>query len=125
MYSSNPHYQINPNPVAKLPAPSVIKEYTNRLSELDSYLRSEMTWSQATYSEQANKLRIPPLKLEVGDEVWLLHCNVKTTRFSTKLNCKDLEKLKILQKISSHAYKLDLLPLMKVHPVFHHSRRRA
>jgi len=38
MYGDNPCYQINPNPVAKLPAPSVIKEYTDRLSGLDSYL---------------------------------------------------------------------------------------
>jgi len=38
MYGDNPHYQINPNPVAKLPAPSVIKEYADRLPKLDSYL---------------------------------------------------------------------------------------
>jgi len=63
MYGDNPHYQINPNPVAKLPAPSVIKEYADRLSGLDSYLRSEMTWSQASYSEQANKSQIPSPKL--------------------------------------------------------------
>jgi len=69
MYGNNPRYQINPNPVAKLPVPSVIKEYADRLSELDSYLRSEMTWSQATYSEQVNKSRIPSPKLEVGDKV--------------------------------------------------------
>jgi len=36
MYGDNPRYQINPNPVAKLPAPSVIKEYADRLSGLDS-----------------------------------------------------------------------------------------
>ena len=55
MYSDNLRYQINPNPIAKLPAPSVIKKYADRLSKLESYVRSEMTWSQATYSEQANK----------------------------------------------------------------------
>jgi len=38
MYGDNPRYPINPNPVAKLPAPSVIKEYADRLSGLDSYL---------------------------------------------------------------------------------------
>jgi len=43
MYDDNPRYQINPNPIAKLPAPFVIKEYADRLSKLDSYLRSEMT----------------------------------------------------------------------------------
>jgi len=38
MHGDNPRYQINPNPVAKLPAPSVIKEYADHLSGLDSYL---------------------------------------------------------------------------------------
>jgi len=38
MYGDNPRYQINPNPVAKLPALSVIKKYADRLSKLDSYL---------------------------------------------------------------------------------------
>jgi len=119
MCGKNSRYQINPNPVAKLPAPSVIKKYADCLSELDSYLRSEMTWSQATYSEQANKSQIPSPKLEVGDEVWLLRRNVKTTRPSTKLDFKHLGKFRILQKVSSHAYKLDLAASMKVHLVFH------
>jgi len=119
MYDDNSHYLINSNPGAKLPAPSVIKEYVDRLFELDSYLRSEMSWSQATYSEQANKSRIPPPKLEVGDEVWLLCRNVKTTRPSMKLNFKRLGKFRILQKVSSHAYKLDLPVSIKVYPVFH------
>jgi len=38
MYGDNLPYQINPNPAAKLPASSVIKEYADHLSELDSYL---------------------------------------------------------------------------------------
>ena len=41
MYGSNPCYQINPT--AKLPVPSVIREYADHLSELDSYLHSEIT----------------------------------------------------------------------------------
>jgi len=113
MYGDNPRYQINPNPVAQLPAPSMIKEYADRLPELDSYLRSEMTWSQATYSKQANKSQIPLLKQEVGDEVWLLHHNVKTTHPSMKLSFKRLRKFRILQKVSSYAYKLDLPPLWR------------
>ena len=119
MYGNNPRYQINPNPAQKLPAPSVVKEYADRLAELDSYLKSEMTWAQATYSEQANKSRIPAPKLEVGDEVWLLRRHVKTTRPSTKLDYKRLGKFRIIQKVSSHAYKLDLPASMKIHPVFH------
>jgi len=57
--------------------------------------------------------------MEVGDEVWLLRRNVKTTRLSTKLDFKCLGKFRILQKVSSHAYNLDLPASMKVHPIFH------
>jgi len=119
MYSNNPRYQINLNPAGKLPAPSVVKEYTDRLSELDSYLCSELTWLQVAYSEQANKARIPAPKPEVGDEVWLLCRHVKASRPSTQLDFKQLGKFRILQKVSSHSYKLDLPASMKIHPVFH------
>jgi hypothetical protein len=44
---------------------------------------------------------------------------LQTSRPSDKLDFKRLGKFKILEKISSHAYKLDLPHTMKVHPVFH------
>jgi len=60
MYRDNPRYQILPNPNQKLPAPSVIKQYADRLANLDSYLRSEMVWAQAAYADQTNNSRIRP-----------------------------------------------------------------
>jgi len=119
MYGDNPRYQILPNPNQKLPVPSVIKEYADRLANLDSYLRSEILWAQAAYAEQANNSRIPAPKLEIGDEVWLLRRHVKTNRPSSKLDYKRLGKFRIIQKVSSHSYKLYLPTSMKIHPVFH------
>ena len=110
---------MNPNPVAKLPPPVVIKQYANDLSKLDEHLQNEMTWVQASYVEQSDKHKIRPPKLKVGDEVWLLRRHIKTTQLSSKLDYKKLGKFKILQKISSNAYKLDLPAFMKIHPVFH------
>ena len=78
-----------------------------------------MTWAQAVYSEQADKHRIPAPKFEVGDEVWLLRKNLKTTWPSSKLAFKRLRKFRITKKVSAHAYKLELPASMKVHPVFH------
>jgi len=72
MYGDNPRYQILPNPNQKFSAPLVIQEYADWLANLDSYLRSEMLWAQATCAEQANNFRIPAPKLKIGDEVWLL-----------------------------------------------------
>ena len=78
-----------------------------------------MSWAQATYAEQADAHRIPAPKIEVGDEVWLLRRNIKTTRHSSKLDFKRLGRFRVIKKISSHAYKLELPASMEVHPVFH------
>ena len=120
MYSLNPHYTIDLNPATnKFPAPAIIREYANNLAKLNDHLRHEMTWAQASYTEQSNKHRIPAPKLEVGDEVWLLRRDVKTTQPSAKLDFKRLGKFKIIKKVSSHTYKLELPVTMKIHPVFH------
>ena len=37
----------------------------------------------------------------------------------SKLDYKRLGKFKIIKKVSSHAYKLELSLSMKIHPVFH------
>ena len=68
-YGYYPRYQINPNPESKLPTPTILKEYANNLANLDDYLRSEISWSQAAQAEQADKYRLPAPKLEVGDDV--------------------------------------------------------
>ncbi|KAG5718778.1 hypothetical protein E4T56_gene2656 [Termitomyces sp. T112] len=52
--------------------------------------------------------------------VLLNQCNLKTWRPSVKLNHKQLSPFKILQKVSTHAYKLDLPPgLTSLYPIFH------
>ena len=78
-----------------------------------------MLWAQATYAEQADRHRLPAPRLEMGDYVWLLRRNLKTMRISSKLDFKRLGKFKIIRKVSSHAYKLELPATMKIHPVFH------
>jgi hypothetical protein len=51
--------------------------------------------------------------------VWLQRKYVKTTRPSNKLDFKLIGPYSILEKIGSKAYKLDLPPSVKIHPVFH------
>jgi hypothetical protein len=86
---------------------------------LNTYLRDEMLWAQANYAKQADKHRIPTPKFEINDEVWLLRKNRKATRPSAKLDFKRLGRYRIIKKISSHAYQLELPASMKIHPVFH------
>src|SRR5258706_11360420 len=119
IYGEHPRYQVFLNPEIKLPPPAELKQFANTLESLNEYLRNEMSWAHAVYSEQANKHQVPAPRFEVGDEVWLLRKNIKTIRPSAKLDYKHLGKFKILKKVSSHAYKLELPDTMKVHPVFH------
>src|SRR5258705_11453835 len=119
MYREHPRYIIQSCLDVKLPPPTVLKEFADNLVSLNTYLKNEMLWAQAHYAEQADKTHIHLPKLEIGDYVMLLCKNIKTTRPLAKLDFKRLGKFRIIKKVSSYAYKLDLLASMKVHPVFH------
>ena len=106
MYREHSRYLIQSRPEFTLPPPTILKEFTENLASLNEYLRNEMTWAQAVYSHHADKHRIPALKFEAGNEVWLLRKNLKMTWPSFKLDFKRLGKFRITKKVSSHAYKL-------------------
>ena len=57
--------------------------------------------------------------LQVGDKVWLLWCNIKTTWPYDKLDYQRIEPFPIHKQINQVAYQLMLPASMKVHPVFH------
>ena len=78
-----------------------------------------MVYAQAVQSEQADKDRIPVPVYNIGDEVWLLRRHIHTSQPSSNLDFKRLGRFKILRKISSHVYELDLPVSMKSHPVYH------
>ena len=100
----------------------MLEEWANQLENLNTYLKSEMVYAQGTQAEQADKDHLPAPAYKIGDEVWLLCRHIQTTGPSSKLDFKRLGRLKIIKKISSYAYKLDLPTSMKCHPVFHVSR---
>jgi hypothetical protein len=96
-----------------------VSKYVGALNRLHEDLRAEVHYAQTAHAEQANRHRHPDPVLRVGDRVWLKRKNVKTTRPSNKLDYKLLGPYTILSKVGSRAYKLDLPPNAKIHPVFH------
>ncbi|KAG8725224.1 hypothetical protein FRC09_005309 [Ceratobasidium sp. 395] len=58
-------------------------------------------------------------EFKVGDKVWLLLVNMSSKRPAKKLDNKKGGPFTIIEKISSHAYRLDLPKIMRVHNVFH------
>jgi len=57
--------------------------------------------------------------IEVGELLMLNAKNIRTKRPSKKLSTKLYGPFKVLEKKGSRAYKLEISPQWKVHPVFH------
>ncbi|QRW23271.1 Retrotransposable element Tf2 protein [Rhizoctonia solani] len=55
----------------------------------------------------------------VGKEVWLDGKNVELRTNSNKLDPKQLGPFKVIEKISSHAYHLELPKTLKIHDIFY------
>ena len=110
LYGQHSRWINKQNPTTKAPTPAIIEEWANQLENLNTYLKSEMVYAQAIQSEQADKDRLPAPVYKIGYKVWLLRRHIQTTHPSSKLDFKRLGRLKIIQKISSHAYKWTFLP---------------
>ena len=90
-----------------------------QMSQLHEVLKAEITEAQMSQKEYADRHRKPDPNWKQGDKVWLIPRIIRTTRRAKKLDCKKLGLFRILAKIGTKAYKLDLPDSMKVHPTFH------
>ena len=96
-----------------------VESLTKSFRDLHKHLAANLADASATQARFYNrKVReAPPFKK--GDQVWLLRRNVKTTRPSDKLDYKRLGPFIITDKVGKAAFRLQLPPSMKIHPVFH------
>ena len=78
-----------------------------------------MVAAQLRHKENYDQHRKPDPNLQSGDMVWLLPRNIHTTRPSKKLDYKKIGPFRIIERIGSKAYKLDLPTSMKIHNTFH------
>ncbi|QRW23751.1 Retrotransposable element Tf2 protein [Rhizoctonia solani] len=104
---------MNPSNVpANVPeADDVADTLAREWKEAESALRlskERMTRNQGTVPEYS-----------IGEKVWLDGKNVELRTNSNKLDPKRLGPFKILEKISSHAYRLELPETLKIHDVFY------
>ena len=89
------------------------------MENLHQTLREEMTTAQLRQKENYDKHRKPDPNLKSGDMVWFLPRNIKTTRPSKKLDYKKMGPFKIIKKVGTSSYKLDLPASMTIHNTFH------
>ena len=117
-YGFHPRYEIIPTQTP--PQASILQDYTEKLSNLDLYLKAEMKLAQETMAEFSNSHKSSPPVFHPGDKVWLTKKFIKTTRPSNKLDFKKIGPFPVVKNIGTHAYELKLPKHMKkIHPVFH------
>jgi len=112
------------HPKLEVSLDSVVSETTHQvttdLKELHQYLRDQVLHPIKQYEvhSASRRLLIPPF--QVGDTVWLDASHIKTTCSSKKLDHQFLGPFPIVERVSSHAFRLGLpLTLSHIHPVFH------
>ena len=66
-----------------------------------------------------NKLKLEGSRFREGDLVYLLRRNIKTTKFSDKLDYKKFGPFKVKRNIKDISYELHFLLTMRIYPVFH------
>jgi len=89
------------------------------MQQIHELVKANLTEAQVYQEEYANRTRQPAPNYQPGDLVWLVAKNIRTERPSKKLDWKQIGPYKVLAKISPYAYKLDLPPTIRIHPVFH------
>ncbi|CEP07157.1 hypothetical protein [Parasitella parasitica] len=94
-------------------------EFLNKLKNIQQRSKANIINAQKLQAIQYNKKKRKVQNLDVGDEVFVSTKNITSTRPTKKLDYKRIGPFKIIRKLNSHVYKLDLPPSLKIHPTFH------
>ncbi|SOV04618.1 uncharacterized protein UDID_17154 [Ustilago sp. UG-2017a] len=121
-YRYHPRFSFdNTDPASPALFPTA-RSYADQLKQLHEYVRGELVKANSQSAEQFDKHRLPAPQFRPGDRVWLSADNIRSLRPTKKLDYRRLGPFSVSKVISSHAYRLQLPPSMKIHNVFHVDR---
>ena len=121
-YGYHPRFSFDNTDPASLPLFPAARSYADQLKQLHEYVRGELDKANRRSAEQFDKHRLPSPQFQPGDRVWLSADNIRSLRPTKKLDYRRLGPFSVSEVISSHAYRLQLPPSMKIHNVFHVDR---
>jgi hypothetical protein len=90
-----------------------------RLSEIHTEMKDKLLEAQDRQKDNADKSRKAHPVINIGDKVWLLRHNLKTNRPCDKIDFRHLGPFLVVKQINDVAFRLELPPSMKIHPVFY------
>lgn len=103
-----------------LPTPIAMEQFVDRLKDLQFKAATALEQAQASQKKYYDA-KHRDVSFQVGDKVLLSSKHVRTdsarTRKSHKLTSKRLGPFRITEAINSNAYRLELPPTIKIHPV--------
>jgi hypothetical protein len=113
----NPNLSVHPErAITSIQA----RSYATNLEELHNVLREQILEAQARYQTAADKNRLPPPTIRIGDRVFVRAKHIPTTRPTRKLADKNLGPFEVIGQHGNYAFTLRLPGyLSRVHPVFH------
>jgi RNase H-like domain found in reverse transcriptase/Reverse transcriptase (RNA-dependent DNA polymerase)/Integrase zinc binding domain/Chromo (CHRromatin Organisation MOdifier) domain/Retroviral aspartyl protease len=121
----HPRFSVTIPRVSKdnVPVTDRIQAFKDLYTEMKINIQS----ANDRHAKHFNTKSLPQPDLHVGEEVWLDARNLRTSRPARKLDYKRVGPFRVLEKVGTRSYRLDLPKTMKIHPVFHVSlleRRR-
>jgi hypothetical protein len=114
-YQPEAYRQPRPDPVRAEQATILVEQ----IKSFHDQLATDIQFLNERSAAYANTKRSMEPAFTEGDKVYLLRKHIKTTRPSTKLDFKKLGPFRILEKVSSVNYRLQLPKESRLHPVFH------
>ena len=121
VYGYQPSLGIEPVQRSPEPIQRDVEEFVTDMNAIREYLSAQILLAQARYEETANRRRTPSRRFEAGQKVWLDTKNIKTLRPRKKLDWKNVGPFRIAEVVGPYAYRLELPPSMRIHPVFNPS----
>lgn len=116
----NPAFDISPHRATESPAAHPdANGLAERLADLHVHLQDQINEANEASQTAYDRRHMEAPSFNVGDEVMLSARHIRTTRPTKKLDYRSIGPFKIIAKISSHAYRLDLPQSMRIHNVFH------
>jgi hypothetical protein len=117
MLNSGKHPRLGVEPLKKTKMESVDK-FLHKMQSSRKEAEAALTKAAEDMSRYYDQHRGEAVSYQVGDFVWLDGKDIQTDRPSRKLSDKRYGPFKVTQVIGPNAYKLQLPPSMKIHPVF-------
>jgi hypothetical protein len=116
-YGCHPRFQILPLEPTN-PRPSTA-EFTSQLKQIHEDLQSEIALAQLEQATYYDGHRQPTPTYTIGQYVFVSCRTLRSRRSSDKLDHRYIGSFRILARVGSHAYRLELPSTVRIHPVFH------